>query len=89
MLEDGVCVLDQRCGEGTVLEDGVCVLDQRCGEGTVLEDGICVLEPSEPSSSRRTQGGDLLAGSVGAFAIAGAIAIGAVILIKISTNKRR
>ena len=26
ILEDGVCVLDERCGEGTVLEDGVCVL---------------------------------------------------------------
>ena len=26
ILEDGVCVLDERCGKGTILEDGVCVL---------------------------------------------------------------
>jgi len=27
ILENGVCVLDQRCGPGTILEDGACVLD--------------------------------------------------------------
>ncbi len=26
VLEDGICVLDERCGDGTVLEDGICVL---------------------------------------------------------------
>jgi len=25
-LKDGVCVLDEKCGAGTVLQDGVCVL---------------------------------------------------------------
>ncbi len=28
VLENDVCVLDQRCGPGTVLENDVCVLDQ-------------------------------------------------------------
>ena len=27
VLEDDICILDQRCGPGTILEDGVCVLD--------------------------------------------------------------
>jgi hypothetical protein len=27
ILEDDICILDQRCGPGTILEDGVCVLD--------------------------------------------------------------
>ena len=27
ILEDNVCVLDQRCGPGTILEDDACVLD--------------------------------------------------------------
>ncbi len=25
IMEDGLCVLDERCGDGTVLEDGLCV----------------------------------------------------------------
>ena len=28
VLENDVCVLDQRCGPGTVLENDVCVIDQ-------------------------------------------------------------
>jgi hypothetical protein len=27
ILENNVCVLDQKCGPGTILEDGTCVLD--------------------------------------------------------------
>jgi len=27
ILEDDICILDQRCGPGTILEDGACVLD--------------------------------------------------------------
>ncbi len=27
ILEDNICILDQRCGPGTILEDGACVLD--------------------------------------------------------------
>lgn len=74
-----------QCGEGTVLKDGVCVLDERCGEGTILKDGVCVLVPAETAT--RTTGGDLAAGSVGGFAIAGLIAVGAIIILKISRRK--
>ena len=77
---------ETQCGEGTILEDGVCVLDERCGEGTILEDGVCVLAPSEPA--KRPASGDLAAGSVGGFAIAGLIAVGAIIILKLSRRKR-
>jgi len=32
ILQDGVCVLDERCGTGTVLQDGVCVIEQSPSE---------------------------------------------------------
>ena len=74
-----------KCGVGTILKDGVCVLDEKCGKGTVLDDGVCVLAPSEPAT--HTRGADLAAGSVGGFAIAGLIALGAIIILKISRRK--
>ena len=74
VLENNVCVLDQRCGPGTVLENNVCVLDQRCGPGTVLQNDACVLDStSVKSSSSNTK--ELIMSVTIAFVIAGIIGI--------------
>ena len=69
---------DTACGPGTVLMDGVCMLDERCGPGTMLQDGVCVLAPQSQSQSplsAREMGKEWIAGIVGGFAIAGAVAL--------------
>ena len=60
VLEDGVCVLDQRCGPGTVLEDGVCVLSS---------------SPSSSDTSVKGLGKELVIGIVAAFVVAGIVGI--------------
>jgi len=60
VLQDGVCVLDERCGPGTVLEDGVCVLKS-------------TPQPSEISP--KGMGKELVYGIIVAFAVAGAVGI--------------
>jgi hypothetical protein len=32
ILQDGICVLDERCGPGTILQDGTCVIEQNSPE---------------------------------------------------------
>ncbi|RMW38300.1 MAG: hypothetical protein EA446_05435 [Nitrosopumilus sp.] len=60
ILEDGVCVLDERCGPGTVLEDGVCV----------------ILESHTPTpTNAKGLGKELGYGVIAAFIVTGAIAI--------------
>ena len=60
ILEDGVCVLDERCGPGTVLEDGVCV----------------ILESHTPTpTNAKGLGKELGYGVITAFIVTGAIAI--------------
>ena len=90
ILEDGVCVLDERCGEGTILEDGVCVLDERCGEGTILEDGVCVVElqTSAPKeTSFKGLGKELGYGVIAAFVVTGAVAIILALMSKASKSR--
>ena len=64
------------CGPGTVLKNNICELDDRCGPGTILVNGECVIEPtSEPSSSSKVIGKELIKGIVCAFVISGIVAI--------------
>ena len=79
ILEDGVCVLDERCGPGTILEDGVCVLDS---------------SPSTSYSSSGTNttslgglGKEFLIGIVAAFVIAGALGLLIGLMTKASKRK--
>lgn len=39
ILQDGVCMLDQRCGPGTVMQDGVCVVVPETSDVTPKESG--------------------------------------------------
>ena len=74
VLENNICVLDQRCGPGTVLENNILCLDQRCGPGTVLQDDACVLDSTAvKSSSSNTK--ELITSVTIAFVIAGIIGI--------------
>ena len=61
VLEDGICVLDERCGPGTVLEDGICVLEPT------------TIQTSEPSS--KGMGKELVIGIIAAFVVAGVVGI--------------
>ena len=79
ILEDGLCVLDERCGPGTILEDGVCVLDS---------------SPSNSYSSSGTNttslgglGKEFLIGIVAAFVIAGALGLLIGLMTKASKRK--
>ena len=62
ILEDGVCVLDERCGPGTILEDGVCVLSPSSS-------------PNNNETSVKGLGKELIIGTVAAFVIAGIVGI--------------
>jgi hypothetical protein len=67
VLENNVCVLDQRCGPGTVLENNVCVLDS--SESNSSESGSTT--SSIPSSSNK----EMIASFAIAFGIAGVVGI--------------
>jgi len=67
VLENNVCVLDQRCGPGTVLENNVCVLDS--SESISSESGSTT--SSIPSSSNK----EMITSSAIAFGIAGVVGI--------------
>jgi len=62
VLENNVCVLDQRCGPGTVLENNVCVLDSSESGSTTS---------SIPSSSNK----EMITSFAIAFGIAGVVGI--------------
>jgi hypothetical protein len=67
VLENNVCVLDQRCGPGTVLENNVCVLDS--SESNSSESGSTT--SSIPSSSNK----EMITSFAIAFGIAGVVGI--------------
>ena len=60
ILENNICVLDQRCGPGTILEDGACVLDSVSTYSTSQSPGMTK---------------ELIIGTTSAFVIAGIISI--------------
>ena len=60
ILENNICVLDQRCGPGTILEDGACVLDSVSTSSTSQSPGMTK---------------ELIIGTTSAFVIAGIIGI--------------
>ena len=60
VLENNICVLDQRCGPGTVLEDEICVLDSVSTYSTSQSPGMTK---------------ELIIGTTSAFVIAGIIGI--------------
>jgi len=62
VLENNVCILDQRCGPGTVLENNVCVLDSSESGSTTS---------SIPSSSNK----EMITSFAIAFGIAGVVGI--------------
>ncbi|MDH3313988.1 MAG: hypothetical protein OEM28_12725 [Nitrosopumilus sp.] len=71
ILQNGVCVLDERCGPGTLLKDGVCVLDST----------------SAPSgSSVGGMGKEMVIAVVIAFVVAGIVAVVSVIISKASKS---
>ena len=64
ILENNVCVIDQRCGPGTILENNVCVLDSS------TTPNITTTNTSSPSSNK-----EMIISFSLAFAIAGIIGI--------------
>ena len=71
LLQNGLCVLDERCGPGTIFDDGTCVLDS-----TSMSSG----------SSVKGMGVELLMGTIIAFIAAGTIAVIVAIMSKASKN---
>jgi len=72
VLQNGVCVLDERCGPGTVLKDGECVVES-------------IPKPSEISV--KGMGKELIIGIVAALGVAGIIGIILGVISKASKNK--
>ena len=72
IIQNGVCVLDERCGPGTVLEDGACVLDST---------------PKSSETSVKIDSRELIAGTVTALVIALIIIIILGIIFKASKSK--
>ena len=72
ILQDGVCVLDERCGPGTVLEGGECVAEP-VTESEVTPQGL---------------GKQLVIGVVAAFVIAGTIGLVLAIMSKASKSSK-
>ncbi|ABX13153.1 hypothetical protein [Nitrosopumilus maritimus] len=66
ILQDGVCVLDERCGPGTILQDGVCVLEPQTSTPEIS---------TPTSTSFKGLGKELGYGLIAAFVVTGAIAI--------------
>ena len=71
ILQDGVCILDQRCGPGTVLKNGECVLEQKT--------------PTEVST--KGMGKELGIALIASFIIAGAIGLILALISKASKSK--
>lgn len=71
ILQDGVCVLDERCGPGTVLEDGECVIEP-VTESEVAPQGL---------------GKQLVIGVVAAFIVAGVVGLVLALMSKASKSK--
>ena len=72
ILENNICVLDQRCGPGTVLEDGACVLDSVSPHSTSESPGMTK---------------ELIIGTTSAFVIAGIIGIILALISRANRNK--
>jgi hypothetical protein len=77
VLENDVCVLDERCGPGTVLENDVCVLDS-----SSTANSPTVSNTSSPSSNKEM----IISFSV-AFGIAGVIGIILALIAKAHKKK--
>jgi hypothetical protein len=77
VLENDVCVLDERCGPGTVLENNVCVLDS-----SSTANSPTVSNTSSPSSNKEM----IISFSV-AFGIAGVIGIILALIAKAHKKK--
>ena len=72
ILENNICVLDQRCGPGTILEDGACVLDSVSTYSTSQSPGMTK---------------ELIIGTTSAFVIAGIIGIILALISRANRNK--
>ena len=72
ILENNICVLDQRCGPGTILEDGACVLDSVSTHSTSQSPGMTK---------------ELIIGTTSAFVIAGIIGIILALISRANRNK--
>ena len=72
ILQNGVCVLDERCGSGTILKDGACVLDSKS---------------RSPDISVKGMGQEMVMGIVVAFVAAGTIGIILGLMAKASKSK--
>ncbi len=72
ILQDGVCVLDERCGPGTVLEDGACVVEP-VTESEVAPQGL---------------GKQLVIGVIAGFIIAGIVGLVLAIMSKASKSSK-
>jgi hypothetical protein len=77
VLENDVCVLDERCGPGTVLENDVCILDS-----SSTSNSPTVSNTSSPSSNKEM----IISFSV-AFGIAGVIGIILALIAKAHKKK--
>ena len=79
VLENNVCVLDQRCGPGTVLENNVCVLDSTESSST---------ESSSTTSSTSTSSNkEMITSFAIAFGIAGVVGIILALIAKAHKKK--
>jgi hypothetical protein len=72
ILENNICVLDQRCGPGTILEDGACILDS---------------VPTSSTSQSPGMTKELIIGTTSAFVIAGIIGIILALISRANRNK--
>ena len=72
ILENNICVLDQRCGPGTILEDGACILDSVSTHSTSQSPGMTK---------------ELIIGTTSAFVIAGIIGIILALISRANRNK--
>ena len=71
LLQDGLCVLDERCGPGTIFDDGTCVLDSTS---------------TSSGSSGKGMGTELLMATIIAFIAAGIIGVIVAIMSKASKS---
>jgi len=74
VLENNVCVLDQRCGPGTVLENNVCVLDSSESSSTASS--------ASPSSNK-----EMITSFAIAFGVAGVVGIILALIAKAHKKK--
>jgi len=72
ILENNICVLDQRCGPGTILEDDVCVLDSVSTYSTSQSPGMIK---------------ELIIGTTSAFVIAGIMGVILAIISRANRRK--